>query len=191
MSRNLSLWIEATIMAALATALSFIPLQIGPSFTITVGQPVLVLYALRRGFGPGVVASFLWGILHIFIGNADILTASQAFIEYFVAFAFTGFAGLWATQVQKALKENRLRHTVLWISLASIIGTFARFFWHTIAGYLFWGQFAPDGMSPWVYTITLNAASALATSTFTIVALLVVLRSNPKLFTPEVRNIGY
>ena len=61
MSKNLSLWIEGTILAALATALSFVPLEIGPSFTITVGQPVLVLYALRRGVGPGIVASFLWG----------------------------------------------------------------------------------------------------------------------------------
>lgn len=191
MSKNLSLWIEGTILAALATALSFVPLEIGPSFTITVGQPVLVLYALRRGVGPGIVASFLWGILHIFIGNADILTAPQAFIEYFVAFAFTGFAGLWATKTQTALTDDRLRNTTLWIILASVIGTFARFFWHTIAGYLFWGQYAPEGMSPWLYSIALNAASAFATSVFTIIVLLVVLKSHPKLFKPELKTIGY
>ena len=81
MSKNLTIWIEATIMAALATALSFIPLEIGPSFTITVGQPVLILFALRRGLVPGLAASFLWGIMHIFVANAYILTPLHGFIE--------------------------------------------------------------------------------------------------------------
>lgn len=191
MSKNLNVWIEATIMAALATALSFVPLEIGPSFTITVGQPVLILYSLRRGFGPGMIASFLWGIMHIFVANADILTPLQGFIEYFVAFGFSGFAGFWAQKTQQSIQTGNALHATLYITLASIVGTAARFFWHTIAGYYFWGQYAPEGWSPWFYSLIMNGASAIATATFTVVVLLVIARTTPQLFVPKIKKFGY
>lgn len=191
LSRNLNVWIEGVIMAALATALSFVPLEIGPSFTITVGQPVLILYALRRGLVPGLVASFLWGIMHIFVGNASILHPLQGFIEYFLAFGFSGLAGLWATQTQDALKNGAALRTSLLIVLSSVVGTFARFFWHMIAGYYFWGQYAPEGMSAWVYTILLNGASAFATSLFTVIILVIIARTNARLFLPKEGKLGY
>lgn len=191
MSKNLNIWIEGTIMAALATALSFIPLEIGPSFTITVGQPVLILYALRRGFVPGMVASFLWGIMHIFVANADILTPLQGFIEYFVAFGFSGLAGLWSVKTKNSIEASDAFHARLYITLASIIGTFGRFFWHTIAGYYFWGQYAPEGWSPWFYSIVMNGASAIATTLFTVITLLIISRTSPSLYLPRLKKYGY
>ena len=58
MSKNLNIWIEGTIIAALATVLSLVPFNIGPSFSVTVGAPVMMLYCLRRGLIPGFFASF-------------------------------------------------------------------------------------------------------------------------------------
>ncbi|APZ48490.1 energy-coupled thiamine transporter ThiT [Jeotgalibaca sp. PTS2502] len=191
MSKNLNIWIEGTIMAALATALSFVPLDIGPSFSITVGQPVLILYSLRRGLGPGFVASFLWGVLHIFVGNADILTPLQGFIEYFIAFGFSGLAGLWSTQTKEAIAAKNWGMSTMYITIATLVGVIGRYFWHTIAGYYFWGQYAPEDWSPWFYSIVLNGASALATGLFTIVVLLVVYRTTPQLYTATNRKHGY
>lgn len=191
MSKNLNVWIEATIMAALATALSFVPLEIGPSFTITVGQPVLILYSLRRGLGPGMVASFLWGIMHIFVANADILTPLQGFIEYFVAFGFSGLAGFWAAKTSQSIQSGDKLRSSIYIIISSTVGTIARFFWHTIAGYYFWGQYAPENWSPWFYSIVMNGASAFATASFTIVVLLVIARTTPSLFLPKKNKFGY
>lgn len=191
MSKNLNIWIEGTIIAALATVLSFIPLQIGPSFAITVGAPVMVLYCLRRGLVPGLLASFLWGILHIFVGNATILTPLQGFIEYFVAFGFTGFAGLWAKPVQESINAHDWKKSTGYIILATIVGTIARYFWHTIAGYYFWGQYAPEEMSPWIYSILMNSASALATGVFTALLLIIISQTTSKLFTPNRTRYGY
>lgn len=42
MSKNLNIWIEGTIIAALATVLSLVPFNIGPSFSVTVGAPVMM-----------------------------------------------------------------------------------------------------------------------------------------------------
>lgn len=191
MSKNLNVWIEATIMAALATALSFVPLEIGPSFTITVGQPVLILYSLRRGLSPGIVASFLWGIMHIFVANADILTPLQGFIEYFVAFGFSGLAGFWAAKTSQSIQSGDKLRSSIYIIISSTVGTIARFFWHTIAGYYFWGQYAPENWSPWFYSIVMNGASAFATASFTIVVLLVIARTTPSLFLPKKNKFGY
>lgn len=191
MSKNLTMWLEGVIMAALATALSFVPLQIGPSFTITVGQPVLILYALRRGLGPGLVASFLWGILHIFVGNASILHPMQGFIEYFLAFGFSGFAGLWANQTKAAIKNGDVLRTNILIVVATAVGTFARFFWHTIAGYIFWGEYAWEGWSAWAYSIAMNGASAIATTVFSILVLLIIARTNQRLYLPKEAKFGY
>src|SRR5699024_11679581 len=49
---------------------------------------------------------FSWGILQIVLGDAWILTPLQAFIEYFIAFAFVGFAGLFMNQIKRNLLEN-------------------------------------------------------------------------------------
>ena len=113
MSKNLNIWIEGTIIAALATVLSLIPFNIGPSFSVTVGAPVMMLYCLRRGLVPGFFASFLWGVLHILIGTAYILTPLQGFIEYFIAFGFTGLAGLFTPKVQQAI-SNQNQKMLLW-----------------------------------------------------------------------------
>lgn len=191
MSKSLNVWIEGTIIAALATVLSFVPFKIGPSFSVTVGAPVIVLYCLRRGLVPGLIASFLWGILHIFVGNASILTPLQGFIEYFIAFGFTGFAGLWAKPVQESVEKRDWKRSSILIGVATVVGTIARYFWHTIAGYYFWGQYAPEGMSPWIYSILLNSASALATGGFTILILVIILQTTSQLFTPKRTHFGY
>lgn len=191
MSKNLRVWVEGTMMAALATALSFVPLQIGPSLSITVGGPVMILYCLRRGFVPGMVACFLWGILHIPMGNAAILTPLQGFLEYFIAFGFAGVAGLWAKPTQKAVKDGNRHKATVYIILASLAGNVARYFWHTIAGYYFWGQYAPEGWSAWFYSIVMNTASGLGTAVFSFFVLLVVLRTTAKLYTPDEIRYSY
>ena len=129
MSKNLNIWIEGTIIAALATVLSLVPFNIGPSFSVTVGAPVMMLYCLRRGLIPGFFASFLWGVLHTLIGTAYILTPLQGFIEYFIAFGFTGLAGLYTQKVQQAIADQNHKALVWQVTLGTIVGTVGRYFW--------------------------------------------------------------
>ena len=71
MNKNHRVWIEGTIVAALSLVLSMIPLQIGSSFEISLGQIPLTLFALRRGwkiwYGIGFHGEsfiFPWGLLY-------------------------------------------------------------------------------------------------------------------------------
>ena len=186
MSKNLNIWIEGTIIAALATVLSLIPFNIGPSFSVTVGAPVMILYCLAPRSGSRFLRQFSCGVvLHILIGTAYILTPLQGFIEYFIAFGFTGLAGLFTPKVQQATADQNKKALVWQVILGTIVGTVGRYFWHTIAGYYFWGSYAPEGWSAWFYSITLNGASALATGAFTIMVLAVIAKTNPQLFVPK------
>lgn len=181
-NKNFSVWIEGTIIAALAIVLSLIPTNIGPSFTVSLGAIPLTLYAFRRGFVPAVYAGFLWGILHFVIGNAYILSPLQGFIEYFVAFAFAGAAGLFASSIQTALQKNSPFKMNVLIVAGTFVGTLARFFWHFVAGYFYWGSYAPEGMSAFWYAFVTQILSGVLTALFASVVLVILYKTTPQLY---------
>ncbi len=185
-TQSLRIGVEGAIVAALAMVLSFIPMQIGSSFSVSLGMIPMTLYALRRGFKAGFFAAFLWGLLHFF-GNIYILSVTQVIIEYVVAFGFAGFAGFYAEPLHKVLLKNEKKKGYKYIWEASFIGTFARFFWHFVAGVVFWGSYALWGMSPIIFSLVMNGASALATSIVTGIILSILFAKWPKLFMVETR----
>ncbi|WP_277631384.1 energy-coupled thiamine transporter ThiT [Atopococcus tabaci] len=179
---NIRVWIEGTIVAALAIVLSLLPTNIGPSLTLSLGMIPLTLYALRRGMTAGFVAGFLWGVLHFLLGNAVIWTFLQGLIEYFIAFSFAGAAGIVSSRIQVSADK---KHVWSWIVAASFLGAGARFFWHFIAGVIFWGSYAPEGMSPIVYSFVTNGLSALVTAIATALILIFIHSSTPRVFFAE------
>lgn len=183
-NKKFGVWIEGTIIAALAIILSLIPTNIGPSFTVSLGMVPLMLYAFRRGFIPAVYAGFLWGILHFVIGNAYILSPLQGFIEYFIAFAFAGFGGLFATKIQSISQTDNPVKLNLYIVLGTFFGTMARFFWHFVAGYYFWGSYAPEGTGALLYSFITQILSGVITAIVVSILLIVIKKTAPKLFSP-------
>lgn len=179
---KLNVWIEGTICAALAIVLSFLPTNIGANFTVSLGMIPLILFSFRRGVAAGIVAGFLWGVLHFLVGNVAILNLLQGFIEYFIAFMFTGFAGVVASQVRESIVTRQHGKMVSYIIVGTFIGTFARFFWHFVAGFYFWGSYAPKGMSAVWFSFIMNGGSALATAIVTSVVLVIVAATAPHLF---------
>ena len=182
MEKKYSVWIEGTIVAALALVLSLIPLQIGSSFSISLGQIPLTLFALRRGWKAGLLSGFIWGILHFPTGQVYYLSVIQVLIEYPIAFTFAGFAGLFSKRMQKNVIEENTRGMTTTIVLGTIVGVGARYFWHFIAGVVFWGSYALWGMNPWIFSFVMNGASGLATGVVTIVVLIGIERTMPTLF---------
>src|SRR5699024_8018250 len=81
------------------------------------------------------------GILQIVLGDAWILTPLQAFIEYFIAFAFVGFAGLFMNQIKRNLLENNKAKANFYIIIAVILGSAARYFLHFIVGVVCFSDF--------------------------------------------------
>src|SRR5699024_3715035 len=115
--------------------LDFIPsIKFGPSISISFAMVPIFIIAFRWGFMASTISGFLWGILQIALGEAWILTPMQAFIEYFIAFACIGFAGLFSHIIQTSLKGNAKGQALIWIVVAVYIGSLTRYFWHFVAG---------------------------------------------------------
>ncbi|MGX7247549.1 energy-coupled thiamine transporter ThiT [Enterococcus raffinosus] len=177
--------VEGTVVAALSLVLSFIPTTIGSSFTISLGMIPLTLFALRRGLKPALMSAFIWGILHFPASQVVYLSVIQVLIEYPIAFTFAGFAGLYAKKVQQNLAEQNMWSVRKNIILASLVGTGARFFWHFIAGVVFWGSYALWGMNPWIFSLVMNGVSGLATAIVTAIVAVLVAEKAPQLYLPK------
>ena len=176
-------WVEGTIVAALAMVLSLIPIQIGSSFSISLGQIPLTLFALRRGAKAGMLAGFIWGILHFPLGQVYYLSVVQVLIEYPIAYTFAGAAGLMASNVQKSYADGNTKQI-----RKNIVFGALRYFWHFIAGVVFWGAYALWGMNPWLFSFVMNGASGLSTAIVTMIVLLGIQQTIPSLFVPDKRQ---
>jgi thiamine transporter len=196
MNTKLVTLIEGAVIAAIAMALSFIPIEMpNAAFDLSLGLIPLAVYAARRGFLPAVCAGFVWGLLHIVLGRAYILNIPQVIFEYPFAFAFGGFFGLYAKQIRSAIfgrtgataaitqQTKAVRGGVVaWIVAASVTATFARWIWHFFAGALVWAEYAPEGMNPWLYSFLLNGASFVANAAMLIIVITALAKTAPRLF---------
>ncbi|UTG84143.1 energy-coupled thiamine transporter ThiT [Bacillus paranthracis] len=203
---NLQAMIESAILAAFAMVIDILPLSIklptGGSISFAM-IPIFII-AYRWGFKSAFLGGLVWGLLQIVVGDAYILTPVQAFIEYFIAFAFIGFAGLFYRPIQKALltsnennleqsslgsrkdkhssKQNEGKKVLAYIILATFIGSFARYFCHFIAGIIFWGQYAPKGQSAVLYSLIVNGSTMIGSYILCTVLLIFLFLTSPRLF---------
>ena len=175
---SISILAEVAIVAALAMALSFIPLQVA-WFEISLGTTLIVLISLRHGTLVGLITGLIWGLLHFALGKVYFLSVPQVFIEYVLAFTFAGFAGLAQKPFAKTGKNR-------YIVLAVIISAFAKYFWHFVAGVIFWSDYAWKGWGAVSYSLIINGVSGIMTALAAIIILIAVKKAYPKLFNYNV-----
>ncbi|TZE82152.1 energy-coupled thiamine transporter ThiT [Calorimonas adulescens] len=110
--------------------------------SITPGS-MLPLFIYAYYFGPvaGITAGAAYGILQL-IQDPYILHWAQVLLDYPLPFAALGLAGFF--------KDN--------FRLGILVGGFGRFFFHFLSGVIFFGSYAPPGMSPFAYSIAVNGS---------------------------------
>lgn len=142
--------VEAGIMLALSIVLSRFKVYEAPmGGSVTAGSMIpIILFALRWGVGPGIVAGATFGVLKIILGGW-IFSPIQAILEYPIAFGFLGLAGLFSN---KKDNSNYYANTLIGTFLA--IG--GRFICHFLAGIIFFSEYAGD-KNPWVYSLGYQA----------------------------------
>ncbi|GAA0121182.1 MULTISPECIES: energy-coupled thiamine transporter ThiT [Clostridium] len=123
-------------------ALSFIkPFTAPYGGSVTLGSmvPIIIISYI---YGPivGVLTGFLRGVLDLIIGPAQILHPIQILFDYALPFMAIGLSGF--------IKNNKL--------LGATFATSLRFVFHFISGFIFWGFYAPEGMSPLLYSFLYN-----------------------------------
>lgn len=174
--------IEASFFAAFALILDLLPsIKLGPWISISVAMVPMFILAFRWGFKITFVAGFIWGLLQVAVGDAYFLTPIQFLIEYFIAFAFIGFAGLFFEKIQSHLQKGDTKLELVWAVVAIFVGSAARYFWHFLAGIIFWGKSAPEGMSPAIYSLIINGGSMLGSAILCSIVTVALLATAPRL----------
>ncbi|WP_338214640.1 energy-coupled thiamine transporter ThiT [Companilactobacillus muriivasis] len=155
---------EGAIITALALALSFVPHTTGVSaIEFVYGLIPMAIYALRRGVKAGLMTGFVWGLLDLVLfgfSHGGFLNLFQGIVEYPLAFGVVGLVGLGSKPVKRALEQGK--SGIGLILLYSALGFFAKYFFHFLAGGIYWGTYAPKGMNPWIYSLVINGGSFVA-----------------------------
>ncbi|WP_201716492.1 energy-coupled thiamine transporter ThiT [Rossellomorea arthrocnemi] len=174
--------LEASLMAAFAVILDMLPsIKLSPSISISIAMVPIFLLSYRRGWKAGMIGGFVWGILQISLGDAWIATPVQMVIEYFIAFAFIGLAGTFTGTIQNTLGSNRRSKAILWVVIATFAGSLARYFWHFIAGFVFFAEYAPDEMSPLLFSFIANGITMLGSALLCSIVLVIIVNMAPRL----------
>lgn len=183
--KQLRIYLEGTLFAALAMVLSWIPSGIGSSYSVSLGMIPLTFYAIRRGLKPGVFSGFLWGALHFVTGSVYMLNFYQVIIEYTITYASIGLAGFYSKDIIDSIRSNSSEKVNIYLLLAVLTGAVGRYFWHFIAGWIFWGDYALWGFSAFTFSLVMNGLSMLSTALVTAVVLLTLYKQSPLVFVPK------
>lgn len=179
---RLAAMIEASYFAAFAFILDLLPsIQMAPWVSISFAMLPIFVLAFRWGAPVSLLSGFLYGLLKLMFTEPAMFTPLQVIIEYFIAFAFVGFAGLFFKKIQSNFRNRKRIPALLWVVIATFLGAFARYFWHFIAGIFFWSHNAPNGTSPVAYSLAVNGVAMLGTFILCSIGLVLLLGSAPGL----------
>ncbi|MDK8640860.1 energy-coupled thiamine transporter ThiT [Niallia taxi] len=174
--------IEIAIFAAIALVLDLLPsIHLGASGSISIAMVPIFIIAFRWGFKASATAGFLWGLLQIVTGDLQALAFWQVILEYFLAFACIGFAGLFMPTIQSKLKIGEKGAASLVMAAAILTGSAIRYFWHFLAGVTIWAQYAPEGQSALAYSLFYNGVPFIGASVLCSIVTVILLSAAPRL----------
>lgn len=129
----------------MSVALSFIKLFSMPQGgSVSLAALPLLIFALRRGAGPGFTAGFVTGVLRLFLG-AYIIHPAQALLDYPLAYAALGFAGFFPHKKYFGVV------CALLLNMAAAV----------LSGVVFFSSYAPQGTNVWLYSTVYNGTTVI------------------------------
>lgn len=134
--------INISLMLAFAIVLHYLKIYHFPQGgSVTLGGMIpLILISLKYGAGVGTLAGFVFGLITI-LQDPFILHPIQVLFDYPLPFMAMGLAGIFSDK----------------IILSALLAFAGRFICHFISGAVFFASYAPEGMSPIIYSLTANA----------------------------------
>ncbi len=172
----------AGVCIAMSFALSYlrlVRLPQGGSITPASLLP-LMIYAYMFGTRKGVFAGFIYGLLQA-LQDPSVLHPAQFLLDYPVAFAWIGLAGLF----KKVAKLDG--YPQVQFALGAVVAGAGRFAMHFLSGAFAFGAFAPAGTPVLLYSLGYQAGYVLPDLAIAIVAGILLLSS--KAVTKELRSI--
>lgn len=132
--------VYSALGVALALVTSYIKLwdmPMGGSVTLL---SMLFICLIGYWFGAkyGLITGIAYGLLQ-FVIDPYMVSIPQVILDYPLAFGALGLSGLFCNQK--------------WgLQIGYVVGVVGRFIFSTLSGVIFFADYAPEGMNPWVYS---------------------------------------
>lgn len=179
-NKKLLMMVEIAIFAAIGLVLDQFSFKLwAQGGSISLAMVPIVLIAFRWGTVPGLVTGFLVGALQAMFGGY-ILTPLQGFIDYFFAYTAVGLAGIIRNQLLSASKEGKRNQMVAYMTLGTLVGGLARYIAHTVAGVVFFAEYAGK-QNVYLYSIIYNGSYMIPDIILTIIVAALLFTTAPKL----------
>ena len=172
----------AGICVSLSFALSYIKLwdlPQGGSVTLVSFLPIM-LFAYLYGAKKGLFVGFVYGLLQS-LQDPYIIHPAQFLLDYPVAFAMAGFAGV--------LKNVNMKSLQLKFALSALIGGAMRYVAHVLSGAFAFGAYALDAGASNVFTYSL-AYNSFVFVDIALVIIAGVLLLSSKAFVAETKKFA-
>ncbi|MDE6712872.1 MAG: energy-coupled thiamine transporter ThiT [Lachnospiraceae bacterium] len=152
------------VFSSAAMALGIITSEVIPTLSLPMGGSItlfsmlfITLIGYWYGLGAGLTAALAYGLLQ-FVLDPKFLSFGQLLLDYILAFGALGLSGIFSNK----------KHGLILGYLTGVIG---RYIFACIAGVVIWGIYAPEGMSPVVYSLTYQATYILPETILTLIIL--------------------
>jgi thiamine transporter len=150
--------VETGLTIALAYVLGRIVVyKLPQGGSVSLEMVPIMVFALRRGVAPGVVAGALYGLLNYTIDPVPPVHWVQFFIDYPLAHGLVGLAGLGAAAWRRVSTGPVLRGALTVVVPFVLLAAGARLGAHFLSGLVFFGAYAPPGQPVWLYSLVYNA----------------------------------
>ena len=172
---------ECAVMVALAFALSCAKLYempLGGSVTVASMLPIMLIgvkYGPLVGIGTGFVYSLTQAFQSLLAGNVFPYCETGATLvicvlfDYLVPFTILGLAGIF-----KNCRFFKNREIALYAGMCATV--LVRFLCHFVTGVAIWGQWAPEGMGKYVYSLVYNGTYLLPELGITLIVAVILLQ---------------
>ncbi len=157
-AKQLAFAAGALALAIVTSYIKLFQLPMGGSVTLF---SMFFVTLIGYWYGPtvGIMAGVAYGLLQMIL-DPYIISLPQMLIDYPFAFGALGLSGLFSE------KKNGM-------IIGYIVSVFGRFVFAVLSGVIFFGMYAPEGMSPLVYSVSYNGAYLAAEAAITIILLCV------------------
>lgn len=165
---------EVAIFSAIALVFDKFPLFTMPQGgSVSLAMLPVLLLSLRHGLGTGILAGGVVGTIQLFYGGY-FLNLFQVFLDYALAYAGIGLAGILAPALKKQKNFSNASFIILY---ASLLGGSVRLLSNFLAGIIFYADYAPENVPVWLYSFQYNISYILPSTVISCVILILLYRT--------------
>lgn len=172
--------VEIAIFAAIGLVLDQVSFKVwAQGGSVSLVMVPIMLIAFRWGLVAGLTTGLLVGVMQTMFG-ATIVHWLQGLLDYGVAFTVVGLAAVVRGPVLDAAKHMNKTKMALYIIIGTVFAGFLRYTTHTIAGAVFFAEYAGD-QNAWIYSIIYNGTYMLPATILTAIVGVLLFTAAPQL----------